>query len=293
MTLYLPIANAEQIIKPNFDLPRLILNAKNEKKVLPRTFREMNGKENAINIDNLHASASAQFSYQSLLALKERYKHRNLIIIDLRQESHFFINGNAVSLYKTLNTANVNKTISTIMKEEKELVSSMRKIPYAEIYERVGEKKRNNWTITKMPVFSVHTEKQLAESLSLGYFRFNVTDHRHPSDEEVDRFLEFVKTLPKNYWLHFHCAGGKGRSTSFLAMLDMIHNGNKLTFDEILTRQYELKGADLRKASVMVRKIDYVDSLIDRNEFLEKFYNFVITSYLPSNQTAKWSEWVK
>jgi hypothetical protein len=293
MTLYLPIANAEQIIKPNFDYPRLILNAKNESKVLPRTFREMNGKENTINIDNLHASASAQFSYQSLIALKERYNHRKLIIVDLRQESHFFINGNAVSLYKTLNTANIEKSIDAIMNEEEGLVSLMRKSLYAEVYERVGEKKQNNWKITKMPVFSTHTEKQLVESISLRYARFNVTDHKHPSDEEVDRFLEFVKTLPKNYWLHFHCAGGKGRSTSFLAMLDMIRNGNKLSFDEVLTRQYELKGADLRKASVMVRKIDYVDSLIDRNEFLEKFYDFVITSYLPSNQTAKWSEWVK
>lgn len=42
------------------------------------------------------------------------------------------------------------------------------------------------------------------------------------SPENIDEFIKLYKSLPKDAWLHFHCEAGKGRTTTFLAMYDMM-----------------------------------------------------------------------
>ena len=70
----------------------------------------------------------------------------------------------------------------------------------------------------------VLTEAELAAQKGVMYVRFTATDHLWPDAGEIERFRRFVKTLPKDAWLHFHCVAGEGRTTAFMTMYDMLKN---------------------------------------------------------------------
>jgi len=55
------------------------------------------------------------------------------------------------------------------------------------------------------------------------YIRIPVTDHCRPSEEAVNRFVDLCKGLKPGDWVHCHCHGGDGRTTSFLALFDMVN----------------------------------------------------------------------
>lgn len=118
-------------------------------------------------------------------------------------------------------------------------------------------------------VNSAMTEMNICDSCGVAYFRIPVVDFYYPNDSEVNRFLMLVKAVksgPEN-WLHFHCKAGKGRTTSFLAMYDMIHNAKEVSLEDILTRQEIMGGVNL----IQEAKTPWA---IARLEFLEAFYNY-------------------
>jgi hypothetical protein len=73
------------------DQVTLILNAP-DKAGTPRNYRA---------IKELAASGSGQFSAKQFDAVRERAGGRPLVVLDLRQESHGFVGGNAVSWFGT------------------------------------------------------------------------------------------------------------------------------------------------------------------------------------------------
>ena len=66
------------------------INKENNK--LPRNFRDLN-------LYNLKAIASAQFSENELIFIKKKFFNKKITIVDLRKENHFFINGIPVSIF--------------------------------------------------------------------------------------------------------------------------------------------------------------------------------------------------
>ncbi|WP_242841893.1 fused DSP-PTPase phosphatase/NAD kinase-like protein [Clostridium beijerinckii] len=131
---------------------------------------------------------------------------------------------------------------------------------------------------------SVQTEEALSKSLGMGYLRITVTDHEKPLDDQVDLFVESVKNLPQDTWLHFHCRGGAGRTTTFMAMYDMMHNAKNVSFEDIMKRQTLIGESDLLKGEDQ-------DESKDRSNFMNVFYN-----YCKDNKDGfqtSWSEWIK
>lgn len=131
---------------------------------------------------------------------------------------------------------------------------------------------------------NVQTEEELAKSLGMSYLRITVTDHEKPLDDQVDLFVESVRNLPQDTWLHFHCRGGAGRTTTFMAMYDMMHNANNVSFEDIMKRQNLIGGSDLLKS-------EDKDESQDRSDFMNKFYD-----YCKENQDGfqtSWSQWIK
>src|SRR5262245_16180145 len=54
------------------------------------------------------------------------------------------------------------------------------------------------------------------------YLRIPVTDHCAPSDTAVDKLCGLRDEARKDprSWVHFHCHGGDGRTTTFLTLYD-------------------------------------------------------------------------
>ncbi|MFQ5730192.1 MAG: hypothetical protein ACE5GN_07515, partial [Waddliaceae bacterium] len=228
----------------------------------------------------LKASGSSQFSRKNLQTMIEVIPGNSILIVDLREEPHGFMNGSAISWYKDRNWLNAGKTKEEIIKEEHELLHNLSKRKFSLVF-----KHRAYPMITT--VHLVMTEEELAKRHGIDYLRMPVRDHVRPSDKTVDEFVELVKQLPEDVWLHFHCSAGKGRTTTFLSMYDMMLNAKKIDFDEIITRQESWGGVNLLS---MPEEEEWKHSYIqERAEFIRKFYRYCVAN---PDFSVKWSEWI-
>jgi hypothetical protein len=69
---------------------------------MPRNFRDLS-------VIGINAISSAQFSEDELQKLRQKYPNEKIVIVDLRQESHGFINGKPVSWRSYFEKINQNK----------------------------------------------------------------------------------------------------------------------------------------------------------------------------------------
>jgi hypothetical protein len=244
----------------------------------------------------LNASASGQFSAQELEQLFEAIPvaKKNVWIIDLRQESHGFINGVPKSWYTYRNTANFDKSAAQILRLEKNLLAQFRKQPEVQVYEL--KKSSDGAALGENPstfhTMLVQSEQQLVQTKGAQYKRFYVLDHHKPSDITVDQFISFIKDqVQADDWVHFHCRGGKGRSSTFIAMYDMILNAHNTKFDDIIKRQVEMGNIRLDLTSINAEKLWKLDASTDRYKFLKQFYTYVVDPVGYAKHS--WSAWQK
>ena len=137
------------------------------------------------------------------------------------------------------------------------------------------------------PVESAVTEKAMTAKHGTKYLRLTLTDHLTPHHLEVDRFVRFYKTLSKGAWLHFHCFAGKGRTTTFMVMYDMLKNADKVSFDDIVMRQFAIGGINLTAYNPN-KPVWRQKAVTERIEFLKDFYQYVKAN--PKLQKS-WTQW--
>lgn len=200
----------------------------------PKQFRKStdelkpNKNINLSGLNTLNISGSKQFSEKGLEYIVNSIGNKMPItVIDLREESHGFINGIGVSWENKLNNANKDLTLEEIIKNENQRLNS---IPL---------NKTLTFSNTKTTIIpkKVEDELKLTKSQNLSYLRIPVTDGTIPNEDMVNYFVNFVKTLPKNTWLHFHCKEGLGRTTTFMIMYDIMKNCQSVSLTDIIERQ--------------------------------------------------------
>lgn len=228
-------------------------------------------------LENLKYSASAQFSEISLknVLAQMAIEKSKIWVIDLRRESHGFINGLPISWYTPQNQSNYEKTTAEVEAAEQKLLSSL-KLGNQTI-EEITDKAGGLILETKSHVVDVkliETERQLVTRLGLQYWRLAISDHKRPSDKDVDSYILFLRALPKDAWLHFHCRAGKGRTTTFIALLDMLHNAKTVSLEDILSRHHLMGGANVAKISDDPEKAWKKEWGLERAKFLAAFYEY-------------------
>ncbi|MDO4741297.1 MAG: hypothetical protein Q4A66_11555 [Eubacteriales bacterium] len=184
-------------------------------------------------LDDLHASASAQFSEKQFRELADTLRAaadgKKVVIVDLREESHYFLNGISISSFKLHNWGNLGLEQDEIESAEAELFKAMLGKTVTAYMEDDEEKQEEQLAIT---VESVMSERELVESEGFTYLRLAVTDHAWPTPDEIDRFIECVKTMGmEDTWFHFHCYAGQGRTGAYLALYDKMKNPDVDTQD--------------------------------------------------------------
>jgi protein-tyrosine phosphatase len=251
--------------------------------VVPREFRKTtdltaikdNKNLNLNGLDKLNISGSQQFSEHNLPLLIEAIgTSLPITVVDLRQESHGFINGLPVSWADLKNNANVGLTREQVLEDEANKLKSIKLNEPITLY----NKPKDVIVPTK-----VQDENELVRSKNLSYNRITVRDGGIPSDDMVDYFMEFIKNQKENSWLHFHCKEGEGRTTTFMIMYDMLKNYKEVSADDIINRQIALARFDEAHAKSFQNK--------ERIDFLNKFYNYCKANGDSFN--TKWSEWKK
>ena len=150
-----------------------------------------------------------------------------LYLVDLREESHLYFGKHAVSWYADKDFANVGQTLAWIVADEAALAASNAQRE-SQIF-CINEDDQGNVAPTgyrELFVESAATEEQVAAQMSPSfrptYMRIPVTDHCMPSTEALNRFVKFCYGLTSDEWVHCHCHGGDGRTTTFLTLFDMV-----------------------------------------------------------------------
>jgi hypothetical protein len=152
-----------------------------------------------------------------------------LYLVDLREETHLYCDGDAVSWYADKDFANVGQSLEWIVTEEKAQRDKIKSAPVTQIFCITDEDPQTgNVTPTgyrEVDVKSAATEEDVAATFSFRpqYIRIPVTDHCMPSEDALNRFVNLCKNLNSKDWVHCHCHGGDGRTTTFLTLFDMVN----------------------------------------------------------------------
>ncbi|MES2252887.1 MAG: protein-tyrosine phosphatase family protein [Pseudomonadota bacterium] len=222
-------------------------------------------------LDDLLASGSEQFSDgQFALLLNEIVQRHNvhpskIVIIDLREETHFFADGIPFTATDRHEDPSKDYTFPNESKIQKNLIAEKiiklepRKLD-VEKHERwkklkgslknTMHKKHRNAPNKPVQLNDpiIKTEAEICKNYGVQYWRMPITDHYPPEQAAIQEFIKFVSTLPQDTWIHIHCRNGNGRTTTFLAILEMMRFKNHSLYD-VLTRQKQIGGKDLLKMS--------------------------------------------
>jgi protein tyrosine phosphatase (PTP) superfamily phosphohydrolase (DUF442 family) len=219
-------------------------------------------------LSTLKESGSSEFSKKGLQEIKKMIPSTHIMIVDLREESHGFLNDRPVSWKGEHNDVNKGKSLEEITKIEEQLLK--------EAKEQDPSRKTE------------YTEEALCRELGVDYTRFPVTDMSRPDDATVERFVAIVSEQPADRWMHFHCKAGAGRTTTFMAMYDMMRNARNVSCGDIINRQFLLGGIDL--SGKETKGTAWFDVLArERDAFIKIFYE-----YCKSNRDGfkeSWSAW--
>ncbi|QDK37095.1 tyrosine-protein phosphatase [Bdellovibrio sp. NC01] len=226
--------------------------------------------------DALHMSGSSMFNPKNVKELAKPAKKMKapLYIFDLRQESHGFINDKPVTWQAPNDWANADLTHTEVLQRERRLLLDT----------GIGTK------FAGQTVQSIETEESVVRSRGYEYVRLTVTDHLRPDDGEVDRFIEAVRALPEKNWVHFHCRAGKGRTTTFMVMYDMLRNAKTDSLEDIVNRNAKLSDEyDVLDVPAQDNwKYQYQK---ERAQFIRDFYNYAKAH--PNGSDVLWTDWTK
>lgn len=137
----------------------------------------------------------------------------------------------------------------------------------------------------------VVAEGDVARENGFSYRKVNIGSNFIETDENIDDIVSFYDQVPENAWLHFHCAHGKGRTSTLLIMLDSMKNAPLVSLEEIVKRQHLLGSEDLFNTKVWKNGTYDKKKLEARKKFVEEFYAFVCQRKKGGIQ--KWSDWKK
>ncbi len=239
-----------------------------------------------LGLDTLMASGSEQPSLSELAGVIRR-AGENVIVVDLRQESHAYLGEHPVSWYGTKNWANKGKSQAEVEVDERsriDALSKSRSAVVARVYAKDSEGHLSNVQTEETAYLLAQSEARATCSLGLGYLRIPVCDHSHPLDADVDRFIFFIRGLAPGTWLHFHCHAGDGRTTTFMLLYDMLRNAGVLGLEELAARQYLLGGVDVLHTPHTGWKEELYN---ERAAFIGRFFEYARTRDF---KTVSWSE---
>jgi hypothetical protein len=219
-------------LKDLYELPFVLVQEENSETEYPARFRDSKSisarlPSESLVFENLNFMAGGQLSEGQLVKLKNEAKGK-LIIIDIRQEPHAYVQGKAVTLFAPgIPTGKAD--VDTMRRLEDILISELQEQDKIEV-NTVRWTKGENFDVIKVTAFENGIEKQdeIAKKHHVDYFRFYV--YITPSPEQTKEFEKMIIQLENQYgedfMFYFQCWDGTGRSTTFELMYSIFKNSH-------------------------------------------------------------------
>lgn len=243
-----------------------------DERMLPLNWRwteKSDGRKNP-GLDTLMAAGSGQFSRDQFYAVREQLAGESVVVIDLRQEPHTFLDGAAVSWGPPDVTGN-NRSAGEVERAEEFWTERLAGGKFVTIEEfapgAVADPKSWEKISLRLDIRTALTERRMTEEAHWRYLRIAMPDAVYPRDQDVDRLVSFVSDLVQDQqqpWMYFHCDTGGNRTTLFLTLYDMMRNYARAPRQDIVARQRQLGGIDLLAGKQKA----------EREDFLERFYSY-------------------
>ena len=238
-------------------------------------------------LDTLNISASEQFSESQFHTLadelREQADGKQIVVVDLRAESHCFLNGIPVSWQEMNNWGNLFLTPEEIEADEAERFGPL----LGQTVQAVGLPAGSSGEPAEIEVTSVTFERELVESEGFTYLRLDCTDHAMPTPAEIDAFIDFVKGVDMDStWFHFHCVGGKGRTGTFMMLYDKMKNPQ--VPDRDIMYRHAMMGASY---PIYTGSGSNAPMYTEKAELTPLLYRYVEENY-EDGYAVSWSEWL-
>jgi hypothetical protein len=219
---------------------------------LPRNWRSTGKADPKIKghagLNTLMASGSGQFCRNQFYAIQAALRGHRVAVIDLRQEPHVFLNGAAVA-WGPPDLVGFDRSAHEVERVERAWMQHLDagKFTTATQYAPGALADQSTWEPIelKIDIRDAVTEYQLVREARWGYFRIAAPDSVLPRDADIDRFIDLVRNLDGDIWLHFHCDTGGRRTSLYLTLYDMMRNYVNVPRPEIIARQRRLGGTNL------------------------------------------------
>lgn len=217
---------------------------------------------------------------------------KNIVVIDLIKEYHGFIDygKNTIPFTWRANHNTVNFAIANgeVEKNEEIIVSKMFQKFYDKTIDIIslfssdeGGVDRIQQIIKINKFKSILSEKQLLKNENINYLRLPCNDYSALNNKVIIDFAQFTQNQfnPETDWLHIHCNGGKGRSTSLSLIFDMfmrLENStlSNTSFSDLIKFHCKNGGKNLSETPHYAWKQELA---IERYNVLNKIYNLLLS----------------
>jgi hypothetical protein len=241
-----------------------------DERMLPwhwRSTAKADGKKNP-GLASLQASGSGQFSRDQFYAVREALPGHDVVIIDLRQEPHTFLDGAAVS-WGPPDLVGQNRSAGEVERVEQAWTQHLAHGKFATLtrFAPGPLAETGTWEriALKVDIREALTERRMVTEAHWTYLRIAAPDTVVPRDQDIDRLVAFYADLEQSQpWMHFHCDTGGNRTTLFLTLYDMMRNYVRASRPDIIARQRSLGGIDLLAGKHKP----------EREDFLKRFYSY-------------------
>lgn len=241
-------------------------------------------------LDELHLSGSERLSsVEQVHRIQEAAGDLPVFVLDLRQEPHAVVGDYPVTERGPRDWAHVDLTSDQAAAADVDLAERLACQPSITVTHADFVKgKSDDPRMVTLHEQTVRTERQVVELAGAAYRRIAVTDHLRPARHAVDEFIELVRSMPQRSHLHVHCNGGRGRTTTFMCLYDMLRNARRVDASAIIERQSRL-GFDYPMTTVRMDKPEKMPFQQDRLDFLHEFHRYAQAN--PGGQPKTWSQW--
>ena len=137
---------------------------------------------------------------------------------------------------------------------------------------------------------NLQTESQILSQRGIRYVKFDLTRQHFASKWDfIDNAIVLFESFPSNSWIHFHCAGGRGRTTTLMIMYDIFRNAKTASLDDILSHHHCLGGENIQNTHVIPHGSWSKRNLEGRLRLLENFHKYMTSpNGYPRNTWLKW-----